>query len=323
MMSETSGRRRVHKARRNPTPAYSSTVPSLSTELDVLYRIGHPEALNEYESKRADRIVTSQTIYKPAILASARITFVGTRWSLHHESDITKIVSFPIKRQICQWDEDLSFNWSSQEGRSDPEPSSLFVSASDYDFSTEHFEELQEDFLQYLLATETFKVEYNPVFKLHRKLDEAQENFANRCMDRAREELTQEMNQLEDTMQRLSDRLKQRLEREVRENTDAAELSSARHSSEFDIQEEIEAHDSKRTMEDIRKEMQELDQVRALKMKEFEERLESVAQQREAEVFRLNRSNAHILQFRLIWLPYREYIIQDEHERRVEMVRAF
>ena len=322
-MNETSGRRKVHKARQASAPVYSSTLPELSDQVDVLFRASNQHILNQHEAKWGDKIVTSQVIYKPAILASARTTLQGTRWNLHHESDITRIVAFPMKHQICQWDEDLKSNWSSQDARSDPEPSSFFAQTADYDFSPEHFDELKEEFLQHLIATQILKVEYNPVFKLDRKIAEPEDSFANRCMEKAREHFKSERHQLEDTLRRLSDRLKQRLEREVRDKKDPSEFSGSRHSTDFDIQEEIEAHDVKKTMADIRKEMEEVEQLRAVKLKEFEERLASVAGQRETETFRLNRGGVNIRQFRLIWLPYREYILQDDDARRAELVQAF
>jgi hypothetical protein len=320
-MSETGGRRKTHKARGKSGPAYSPSAPQLAPSVEVLFRTTNRSVLSQYELQSGDRIVTSRIIYKPGIFASARISFHGTRWNLHQESEITKIVAFPQKHQICQWEEDLNSDWSSQDARPDPEPSSFFMPAGDYDFSQEHFDELQEEFIQYLITTETLTVEYNPIFKLDRKFDEAEDNFSNRCLEKAREEFNQEMHQMEDTLQRLSDRLKQRLDREVREGKDPGEVS--RYSTEFDIQEEIVAHDAKKTLEDIRKEMQELDQLRESKMKEFVRRLESVAGERETETFRLNRPSVNVLQFRLVWLPYQEYILQEEDSRRVEMIQAF
>jgi len=323
-MTEMSGGPKVHRARKTPTIVYSTSPPALSAGIDAAYHALDRSLLEQFEEAWKDRIVTSQILYKPGILAAARTNIQGTRWNLHHERDITKIVSFPPKHQMCLWEENLNAGWNFHDSRTDPEPSSFFVSDAAYDFSPEHFEELREDFIQHLSSTETLTVEYNPYFKLDRKMDESAESFSTRCMDKAREDFNQEMHQMEDTLQRLQDRLIQKLDREAREiGADASTMNFKRRSGEMDVQEEIDAHDSMTNMEDIKKEMNVLSNLREIKMKEFEENLVRIAKERETEMFRMNRSQIHLLQFGLIWLPYMEYVIQEEDSRRLDLVQSF
>jgi|GEM_PF-4370465 len=323
-MTELSGGKKSHRARGTPAAVYLSSPPSITAGIEVVYHARKPDALKQFEKACGEQIVTKHVLYKPGILAIARTNFQGTRWNLHQERDITKVVPFPPKRQVCRWEENLNAAWSFHDSRTDPELSSLFVPDNAYDFSAEHFEELREDFLQHLVSTETMKIEYNPIFKLDRKFDESLESFANRCLEKAREDFNQEMRQLEDTLRRLEDRLKQKMDREVREiGTDSSQRDSTRRPGELHVQEEIEAHDSKTSMEEIRKEMTALDHLREEKMKEFEERVVTVANERETETFRMNRSQIRVLQFNLIWLPYTEYVIQENDFRRMEVVQAF
>lgn len=323
-MTDMKGGQNVHRARKIPATVYSSLPPLISSGIDAAYHALDRSLLIPFEQIWKQQIVTSQILYKPGIIAGARINFQGTRWNLRHERDITKVISFPSKHQNCRWEDNLSPDWSFHNSRSDPEPSSLFVANGTYDFSLEHFEEFREDFIQYLVSSETLKVEYNPFFRLDRKMDESAESFSNRCMEKAREDLNQDMHQLEDTLQRQHDRLKQKLEREVRDiGTSPSQVNSTRRSGELDVQEEIEAHDSKATMENIKKEMNELSRVREAKLKEFEENLAGLANERETEIFRMNRGQIHVLQFGLIWLPYFEYVIQEEDSRRLELVKSF
>ena len=102
------------------------------------------------------------------------------------------------------------------------------------------------------------------------------------------------------------------------ENTPAGAEDTGRN-----IQQEIEVHDSKSTIEDIKKEMEELEKVRKAKLLEFEENLTGIAKEREKDTLRINRSHMALLRFALIWLPYMEYVIQDVDSRRLEIVPVF
>jgi hypothetical protein len=319
-MTEMSGGKKIHRARKTPTIIYSSSPPTVPSSIEISFHAIDRSLLEPFERSRKDVIVTSQILYKPGILASARINFSGTRWNLRFEKEITKVILFPSKHQLCAWDENLNPDWEYHDSRQDPEPSSLFFVDGTYDFSSENFESLQEDFIQFLLSNETLKVEYNPFFKLDRKVDESEESFATRCMEKARENFDPEMHQLEETLQRQEDRLKQKLEKEVREMADD---DDSRRSREMDVQDEIEAHDSKTTIEDIKKEMGGFNELREIKMKEFQENLTLVAQERETETFRMNQSQIHVLRFGLIWLPYVEFVIQEVDSRRLELVQSF
>jgi hypothetical protein len=319
-MTDTSGGRKLHKARKTPAVVYSSSLPALPATIEISYHAMDRTKLEEFEQSRKESIVTSQTLYKPGILASARINFSGTRWNLRYEKDITKVILFPSKHQPSKWEENLNPEWEYHDSRQDPESTSLFFLDGSYDFSSENFESLQEDFIQYLVSSEILKVEYHPTFKLDRKLDETEESFLNRCMEQARENYNREMHRLEETLQRHQDRLKQKLEKEVRGMEDDLENSRTR---ELDVQDEIEAHDSKTTIEDIKKEMAGFHELKEAKMKEFQENLTVIAKERESENFRLNQSHIHLLRFGLIWLPYVEFVIQEEDSRRLELVQAF
>lgn len=307
-MAETKGGQSVHKARKTPTKIYPSSPPKIPDSIEFLYHSINPDRADQSEADFQDRIVTQQIIYKPAILAGARVNFSGNRWQIHSEKDIWKIVSFPSKHQICDWNENLNPQWNPHDSGAMPEPDSFFVYDNSYDFSTERFEELQEEFFQHLLSNVVLEIEYNPFFKMDRKLDESPETFLGRCMERAHGEFQKEVHNLTDTLQRLQDRLKQKLEREESNRND---------------EEEIKAHDAKNTIEHIKKEMESLEKMRKAKLSEFEENLAGLAKEREKDILRINRSHIALLRFALIWLPYTEYVIQEETSRRLALIPSF
>jgi hypothetical protein len=313
-MAQLKGGQSLHKARKTPTKIYPSSPPIPPDGIEFLYHSINPDRAIQSQTEFQDSIVATQILYKPAILAGARVNFSGNRWQIHSEKDIWKVVSFPSKHQICDWSENLIPQWNPHDSGGMQESESFFLYDNSYDFSAERFEELKEDFLQYLLSNVVLEVEYNPVFKMDRKSDESPETFLSRCMERAHAEFQKEVHNLTETLQRLEDRLKQRLEREVQ---------VAGKDQMEDVQDEIEAHDSKNAIETIKKEMESLVKVRKAKLSEFEENLTGLAKERENDILRINRNQIALLRFALIWLPYTEYVIQEENSRRLELVPFF
>ena len=316
-MAELSGGRRAYKARKTPTKIYPSSPPKMPERIEFLYHAISRERTEQAEETFQGRIVTSQILYKPAILAGARVNFSGNRWQVHSERDIWKIVPFPSKHQFCDWNQNLNPQWNPHDSGTLPEADSSFDYDNGYDFSEERFEELKEEFLEYLLSNVVLEIEYNPFFKMDWKLDESPETFLSRCMERAHSEFQKEVHNLTDTLQRLEDRLKQRLDREVQV------ISKDQEDMGRNIQQEIEVHDSKNTIEDIKKEMAELEKMRKAKLLEFEENLIGLAKEREKDVLRINRNHMALLRFALIWLPYIEYVVQENESRRLEMAPVF
>jgi hypothetical protein len=302
--------RGVYKARKTPGTIYPSTPPTLTSEIEVLYHSLEQEILDQTTAEFQDKIVTSQLIYKPALLASARIKFHGNRWQIHIENDISRVVAFPSKHQFCDWNTNLHPRWDHHKSLGAPEPDSVFLYDSTYDFSPSRFEELQEDFRHHLLSTVVHTVEYNPHLKMQRELDESEESFMARCMEGARLEFDKESHNVTDTLQRLRDRLKQRLDREMR-------------GIEGDEQDETERHDSNVAVTQIKKEMEALQDLRKTKMRELEENLTTIASEREKDVLRIKPGNLSILRFALVWLPYTEYVIQEQDSRRLQVVQSF
>jgi hypothetical protein len=144
------------------------------------------------------------------------------------------------------------------------------------------------------------------------------------------------MKVLEETILRQEERLKERLDREVRQlGSDPAELQPAARGesrasasagapiSREQAQQEMGMKESIFTIEDLRKQISELHLQREVKIKEFDESLHKLAREREKDILRLNRANVEVLRFSLVWLPFTEFVIQEEEGRRFELVRSF
>lgn len=308
-----------HKSRKTPSSEHPASPPLLPGSIDVLYHALNQSLLDEQIASYHDRVVTSQILYKPFILAQARCTFEGSRWSIYHEREVVRVVAFPPFSGMADWDNNLMSKWENMNTRQAPEGLSFYVFDKTFDFSEERFDVLKEEFIHHLMSAETLELYYNPFLKVYRKLHEKEENFVLRCLEQARESLGNEMGILNETKLRQETRLKERLEREVRD-TPAMEVPDSTLETN---RSEMEAQGSMVTIDQIGKEMVELEAQKVEQLKEFEERVQEVARSQEKDIFRLNRANIQVLRFSLVWLPYTEIVIQDGEGRRMEQIKSF
>ena len=330
-MNTQEGKRR-YKARRTPSSEHPALPPRIESSIDAIYQAINEPMLEEWVEPRHDLIVTSQTFYKPGLLAITRITFQNTRWDLFHEREVVRVIPFPALAKMANWDENLIPKWEHSMSRMNPEPECFYMYDSSYDFTPSRFETLQENFIGHLITNEVLTLQFNPNLKLYRQLDEPEEAFFSRCLEKIRADHETETKTLEDTAQRQMDRLTEKLDREVREvGADALEIEAARsitpprnpqkgtsgHSEQMDIRESIEAID------DINRGIAELEKDRESKRRDFEASLIHLASERDDDLMRINRGDVQVLRFSLIWLPYTEFVLQEADQRRMELIQSF
>jgi hypothetical protein len=334
-MSENQpGARRQYRARKTPASPYPPAPPKIPESVESLYHAVNQQVLDSATIPFREFIVTSQILYKPGILAAARVTFEGTRWEIYHERDVFRVIPFPGQAQIVDWEQNLVEKWDPSHIKSGPEGLCFYVVEQGFDFSSENFEALQEQFSDYLLANQTLELVYNPHLRIYRKLDEDESMFYQRCMEKVREDYDQEKRTLEDTILRQEERLKEKLERELREQeinvadfqsyrTVDANTTSSHQLTPSKNQAEMNTRESMVNIEDIQQQLAIIQREKEAKINEFEENLEMLARQQERDLIRVNRGNIKISRFSLIWLPYTEFIVQEDDRRRVELVRSF
>jgi hypothetical protein len=331
-MNIKEGARRF-KARKTPSSEHPAIPPRIESSIDVIFQALDESILERWVESRHDLIVTGQTFYRPGLLAVARVTFETSRWDLYHEREVAKVIPFPALAKMANWDENLIPKWEHSMARMNPEPECFYMYDTAYDFSPSRFEALQENFIGYLITNEVLRLQFNPHLKLYKKVDEPEEAFFSRCLEKIRTGREPEMKTLKDTVQRQMDRLNEKIEREVREvGADALEIESARsvtpqprkiktgsseHSKQMGIRESIE------TIDDINKELAALKEDREIKREELEASLLHLASEREDDMMRLNRGDIRVLRFSLIWLPYTEFVIQEKEQRRMELIQSF
>ena len=312
--------KRQLKARKTPSSDHPATPPKIPNSIESIYHAVSESVLDSAIKPYADQIVTSQILYHPGLLGIARVTFEGSRWDIYQERDVTRVVSYPPANHISEWEQNLIGKWENSHVRSASEGVSFYVFDKSYDFSTSRFDELQEEFIQYLISSEVLELHYNPLLKLNRKINETDESFYERCLEKARENLHSDLQNFQETMQRQQGRLKERLEKKIRELPESNPTEVATLESN---QVEMNAHESKVTIEDLTRQLEELEGQHAEKSKDMEQKLDELARAHQKDIFRLNRGNVKVLRFALVWLPYTEVIIQENESRRIELIKSF
>ena len=195
-------------------------------------------------------------------------------------------------------------------------------------FPPERFETLKDDFIQFLISSEVLELSFNPYAKLYRNPNESEENFFERCLEKLREENEQEIRNLEETMVRQEDRFKERLKRETRGTSNELQSKEAKEAMSVaaattDHHAEMEAQESKMTIDEINRQFEEWKALKEDKMKEFNENLNQMAHRQEKDIFRVNRPDIRILRMSLVWLPYTEFVVQTQERRSVILIKSF
>ncbi len=329
-----------YRSRKTVVKQYPSTAPKIPDSIESLFLATDQSILEKASLPFHDRIVTSKILYKPGILAVGRVTFEGTRWEIFHERDVTRVIPFPDAGQMADWEKSLIEKWDPSRALATAETNSCFFVDEAQDFSASQFQSMQEQFIDHLTSNETLELTFNPHQRLYCKLDENEEQFFIRCLERLREEHDQEMKQLQETILRQEERLKEKLEREYREHgLSASDLQAARESetaerseaqtgsttaaSLAELQAEIDVQQSFSNMEEIQRELAAIQKQKEDKLREFEENLVALAKQREKDIVRVNRGNVRILRFAILWLPFTEFIIQEDTRRRIDLIQSF
>jgi hypothetical protein len=325
------------KSRKAGSRASTTVPPKIHTSIETMYFAVNQDLLEKKAAPFQDQIVTSQVLYKPGLALIARVTFEGTRWEIFHERDVTRVVPFPAAGQMVDWEKNLVDKLDPSITRPSPEPNSSFDVEANQDFSPAHIQSIQEQYVEYLTTNETLELVFNPPLRLHCKLDENEDIFFNRCLDRLREENEQERKQLEETILRQEERLKEKLDREYREHgVNPSSVTENKPSATLDaqagvqsatslaeVQAALDVQDSVQNVGEIQRELAVIQKQKEDKLREFEENLITLAKQREKDIVRVNRGNVKMLRFLVLWLPFTEFIIQEDSSRRIELLQSF
>lgn len=171
-------------------------------------------------------VMMDGVVYRPALLASARVRILDRKLGVDSEIARTALVTSLEKRSSIRWDDQLYVGPSLDNVDTTPDPSARFGTIDSPLNDTKLMTSLQKDFADWVHRSSTVKARANQALKVYAGPDVSQAEFVKACADAAREARDAEIAKKTATLDRQLRTLEDKLAREERElHEDEADLS--------------------------------------------------------------------------------------------------
>ncbi len=201
---------------------YLTVRPSLPPKLEQVFlpvRRSAANALDALEESSGRRVDENglKLVYRPRLLAMARVGFVDRRRDVDSEKKIGLLIEPESLGAVVRWDEgaptDLDAN------RLDPSPvkGSIFAPVPDSLGKPQKLTSATKDFKDYLYQEHELQIHHLPDLKLFGEVGESEEEFLGRARLAIREKRDAEVDKMTAKVQRVLDRLDKKLVKEQRE----------------------------------------------------------------------------------------------------------
>ena len=185
-----------------------------------------PEAFSAARRTMPAEVRMEGVIYRPTLLASARIRLLDRKLGVDSELVRTVLVDSLERRGAVRWEEHMYLGASLENVDTTPAPSARFGTIDSPLNDTKLMTALQKDFTDWVYRTTSVKARANQTLKVYAGPDVSQADFMKACAEAARNGRDAEIEKKTATIDRqiktLEDR-RMREERELRE--DETELS--------------------------------------------------------------------------------------------------
>jgi hypothetical protein len=179
----------------------------------------------------AGRSITDQTqslglIYKPALLAQARVRYLNRKYNLDYEHFNTALTSEPDRRGVMRW-EDVTIGSVDLDYLEDkPDPRARYGSLDAPLSEAKTMSSMKRDFLDWIYHNSTVIVRANEELDIYSGPQVSQVEFRKACAQAAREGREAELEKISDKFDKKIDTIVSRLKREQRElDEDKSDLS--------------------------------------------------------------------------------------------------
>jgi hypothetical protein len=202
-------------------------IPAWIKEYFLPQNYSLPEAFSAAQQVMPSEVMIDGVVYRPALLASARVRILDRKLGVDSEIARTALVSNLEKRGSVRW-EDYLYNGPSLDNvDSTSVPSARFGTIDSPLNDTKLMTSLQKDFTDWVYRTSSVKARANQALKVFAGPDVSQAEFMKACADAAREARDAEIAKKTATIDRQLKTLEDKLAREERElREDEAELSN-------------------------------------------------------------------------------------------------
>jgi len=209
---------------------FSSTKPSIPPTVREFFlpqNLSLPEAFKAANQPAPSEAMIEGVVYKPALLASAKIRILDRKLGVDSEATRVAVVSTLEKRGTVRWEEFIANGKPLDGVDTSPAPSSRFGTIDSPLSDAKLMTALQKDFTDWVFRNSSVTARVNQALKVFAGPDVSQAEFMKACADAARNacdgEIAKKTTQLDRQLKTLEDKLF-REERELRE--DEAELTS-------------------------------------------------------------------------------------------------
>jgi hypothetical protein len=165
-------------------------------------------------------------IYRPALLAQARIRYLNRKYDLDHEQENSMLSLEPDRRGVMRWDEAAAGNIDQAALDDQPDPRARYASLEAPLSEAKIMKSMERDFVDWNYHNSSVTVRANEELDIYAGPEISQAEFRRLCSEAAQEGLEAEMDKIEDKYDRKIDSVVNRLKREQRElEEDQSELS--------------------------------------------------------------------------------------------------
>jgi len=192
-------------------------IPAWIKEYYLPQNYSLPEAFSAARQTMPPEVAMQGVIYRPSLLASARVRILDRKLGVDSEIVRTALVNAPEKRGTIRWEDYLYNGPSLDDTDTTSVPSARFGTIDTPLNDTKLMTALQKDFTDWVYRTSAVKTRANQVLKVYAGPDVSQAEFMKACADAAREARDAEIEKKTAVMDRQIKALEDKLDREERE----------------------------------------------------------------------------------------------------------
>jgi hypothetical protein len=270
-------------------------------------------------------------VYRPVLLAQASVRFLERKIDLDHEAFVTALIMDPDERRVS-WEEGEAPYVDPDALDPGPAPEARFTDLAAPLNDAKALKDLQGDFLDYVYHSAELELLSNPELEIVATPGMPESEFQTQCTLAAREARDEAAEELQQKYAKKMERIRDKITREERElSEDQAELSARKMEEMATHAENVlslftgsrrrrvttsltkrrmtqkaksDVQESQEIIEDLRRDLQELEDEVAEELDALDDHWESVAEGIETKVVTPYKKYIKLDIFGVAWHPY-------------------
>jgi hypothetical protein len=332
----------ARKAPASPAPSVvsSTTRPAVPAGVDEYFLPNNLTLTQAFKAANRDYPSEAKSqglVYRPVVLAQARIRFLNRTYKLDFEQPQVALVPEPDRRGAVRWENFPAAPVELRQLDEKPDPGARFGVLEAPLSDAKLMSAMQKDFVDWAYRTTQVTLRSNPALKLYAGPDVSQAEFRQTCADAARKGRDAELKKVSDTFDKKIDALQEKIAREERELEQDEAEHSQRKMEEFGsaaetlismfggrrssrrisgsltkrrmtAQSRADVQESKEAIAEYERQIQEIEQEKAAAAEEVNQRWGDIANQVEEMSLSPAKKDVLLDLFGVAWMPY--HIVQ-------------